>query len=40
MDDGNHKENYNYSSTTPIDKTPLIRYIKAITQVKLRHVDE
>lgn len=28
MDDGGHKEVYNYSANIPIDKTPIIRRIK------------
>ena len=40
MDEGSHKENFNYSSHMPIDRIPLIRYIKDLTMEKLKYVDE
>ena len=40
MDDGNHKQNFNYLSNMPIDRIPLIRYIKDLTMEKLKYIDE
>ncbi|CAD8172584.1 unnamed protein product [Paramecium pentaurelia] len=40
MDDGDHKQNFNYSSHMPIDRIPLIRYIKDLTMDKLKYIDE
>ncbi|CAD8094972.1 unnamed protein product [Paramecium sonneborni] len=40
MDEGDHKQNFNYSSQMPIDRISLIRYIKDLTMNKLKYVDE
>ncbi|CAD8127872.1 unnamed protein product [Paramecium sonneborni] len=40
MDEGDHKDNFNYSSNQPIDRIPLIKYIKDLIMDKLKYIDE